>query len=246
HNHYVQGDHLFQANYRGGVRVLRLGHLAAAELAEIAFFDTWPDDDAAAFSGVWSVYPYFSSGTLAASDITAGLFLLHPHLEDVPECADGIDNDWDGLVDASADPGCADASDLSEQAPSLPCDDGVDSDGDGRAGFHLDPARHDPGCRHPGWSTESPHCQDGLHNDTDGLMDFDGGLWVHGAAQTAPDPECVGLPWRKNERASRRCGLGFEVGGMALLILMARQRGRRGRRKLDSIRSRDRAASPRA
>jgi hypothetical protein len=53
------------------------------------------------------------------------------------DCEDGFDNDGDGLADA-ADPGCADASDLSERTPLVQCDDGVDNDGDGLADS-LDP-----------------------------------------------------------------------------------------------------------
>lgn len=43
-------------------------------------------------------------------------------------CADGVDDDADGLVDFPADPGCTWSGDLSE----LPdCDDGIDNDNDG-------------------------------------------------------------------------------------------------------------------
>lgn len=58
------------------------------------------------------------------------------------ECSDGRDNDDDGLVDHTADPGCAEAHALSE-APE--CNDKRDNDGDGLAdwdgaGFtHPDP-----------------------------------------------------------------------------------------------------------
>ncbi len=106
HNQYVRGDHLFQANYRSGLRVLRLGNLAVAELAEVAFFDTFPGSDAVSFSGAWSVYPFFESGIAVVSDICRGLFVLRPDLGAVPRCDDGIDNDRDGLVDYAEDPAC--------------------------------------------------------------------------------------------------------------------------------------------
>ena len=54
------------------------------------------------------------------------------------DCEDGIDNDGDGRADYPNDPGCDDASDLSEKSPRLTCDDGADNDGDGRIDF--DPA----------------------------------------------------------------------------------------------------------
>jgi choice-of-anchor B domain-containing protein len=122
HNLVVVGNHVFEANYRAGVRVLRTGRLADAELAEIAAFDTIPADDAALFSGVWGVHP-LDSGLVIASDIFGGLFVLEPHLDAVPECDDDIDNDQDGRIDAAGgpngelrDPGCASALDASEGA----------------------------------------------------------------------------------------------------------------------------------
>jgi hypothetical protein len=54
-----------------------------------------------------------------------------------PECANGIDDDGDLLVDA-ADPGCTDAGDAFEKAPFTLRDNGLDDDGDGWADM-LDP-----------------------------------------------------------------------------------------------------------
>lgn len=73
HNLYVRDDLLFEANYRSGLRVFD----ASNELApvEIAWFDTFPADDAASFNGLWSTYPYFPSGTVLGSDIERGLFV---------------------------------------------------------------------------------------------------------------------------------------------------------------------------
>jgi choice-of-anchor B domain-containing protein len=76
HNLYVLGDRVFQANYTTGLRVLQFGNLANRELMEIAFFDTFPDSDAAIFDGAWSVYPYLPSGTIIVSDVSNGLFIL--------------------------------------------------------------------------------------------------------------------------------------------------------------------------
>ena len=43
---------------------------------EIAFFDTFPANDATEISGAFSVYPYLPSGTIIVSDINNGLFIL--------------------------------------------------------------------------------------------------------------------------------------------------------------------------
>ncbi len=89
HNQYVRGNHLYQANYRAGIRILRIGDLSQAELVEVAYFDTSPGDDLPIFAGTWSVYPFFESGVIVASDIHKGLFVLKPDLAAVSECATG-------------------------------------------------------------------------------------------------------------------------------------------------------------
>lgn len=76
HNLYILGNRVFQANYTSGMRVLEIGNLAAEEISEIAFFDTFPSGNATEFDGAWSVYPYLPSGNVIVSDISNGLFVL--------------------------------------------------------------------------------------------------------------------------------------------------------------------------
>ncbi len=76
HNLYVLGNRVYQANYTTGLRILEFGNLANNELMEIAFFDTYPANDATTFAGAWSVYPYLPSGTIIVSDASNGLFIL--------------------------------------------------------------------------------------------------------------------------------------------------------------------------
>ena len=75
------------------------------------------------------------------------------------DCSNGRDDDGDGLVDC-ADPGCSD--------PACPedCDDGHDDDGDG----YADCA--DPDCDGTGCPED---CRDGRDNDDDGLLDCEDG-----------------------------------------------------------------------
>jgi choice-of-anchor B domain-containing protein len=78
HNLYVFGNRVYQANYTSGLRILQFTDLANRDLAEIAFFDTFPGSDATAFDGAWSVYPFLPSGNLIVNDISNGLFVLTP------------------------------------------------------------------------------------------------------------------------------------------------------------------------
>jgi cysteine-rich repeat protein len=143
---------------------------------------------------------------------------------EVEECANGIDDDGDGRVDAGSDPGCAAAWDLSERDPTTACDDGADNDGDGRADFRA-AGGGDLGCADPTSPTEAPACQDGADNDGQPGRDFDGGASVNGGvAVDARDPQCL-HPWQRRESAG--CGLGFEL---ALLAPLAARR-RRARRR---------------
>lgn len=73
HNLIVQGDRVFNAHYAAGLRVLDAAD--PLNLAEVAYFDTHPGDNAQGFEGVWGVY-VFPSGIILASDRERGLFVL--------------------------------------------------------------------------------------------------------------------------------------------------------------------------
>ncbi len=81
HNQYVKGNYTYQANYTGGMRILSLDNIAAGDLQEVAYFDTYPSGNFRDFDGAWSNYPFFESGILIVSDISNGLFILKPNLE---------------------------------------------------------------------------------------------------------------------------------------------------------------------
>ncbi|MCI0581424.1 MAG: integrin alpha, partial [Chloroflexi bacterium] len=138
------------------------------------------------------------------------------------ECADGVDDDGDELVDFPSDPGCANAADPSERSPALPCDDGRDGDGDGFTDYP-----DDPGCRDPAAIREDPQCQDGIDNDGQLGIDFDGGASLNGGvALDLPDPQCS-TSWKNKEKAPG-CGIGFEL-ALALIaprVLLGRRRPR--------------------
>jgi hypothetical protein len=64
------------------------------------------------------------------------------------------------------------------------------------------------------WSGTSPACMDGIDNDDNGLIDFDGGYagGVAASELTAPDPHCVDTwPFWPYWEALPACGLGAEL-----------------------------------
>jgi hypothetical protein len=113
--------------------------------------------------------------------------------------------------------------------PKYPCDDNLDNDSDGWVDYP-----DDPGCGDRLSTLEDPECQDGINNDPGsdpdpGLIDFDGGqsIWgvctgepggcpanvsdPEGDGVANPDPQCVGRPWKNQEKACDGCGLGSEL-----------------------------------
>lgn len=106
------------------------------------------------------------------------------------DCADGYDNDRDGLTDAAQDPECAasgvEAGSVVAPPPAVSqtgeCADGRDNDGDG-----LTDTAQDPDCVSGSSESAKPRskkrapseCRDGKDNDADGLID------------KAQDPGCV-------------------------------------------------------
>ncbi len=98
-------------------------------------------DEASSFKGM------YDASTMKTSQIAAtslSVDVIGGSTPPVAACADGQDNDNDGLIDM-LDPGCSSADDndeFNEIAPTLTaCSDGVDNDGDGL----VDLA--DPGCK---------------------------------------------------------------------------------------------------
>ncbi|MFG0307350.1 MAG: choice-of-anchor B family protein [Phycisphaerales bacterium JB040] len=82
HNLYIKDGLMYQSNYRSGLRVFDVSG-DPMNPVEIAWFDSFPGSDSAAFNGNWSNYPFFDSGTIVISDIERGLFVLGLDLENL-------------------------------------------------------------------------------------------------------------------------------------------------------------------
>lgn len=81
HNLYIKGDYCYQANYTGGLRVLKLNNLADMDIEEVAYFDVIPESDNVQFIGSWNVYPFFPSGTIILSNMYQGFHVLQPDFD---------------------------------------------------------------------------------------------------------------------------------------------------------------------
>ena len=192
-----------------------------------------PDFSATGQEIRFGFYAYHAKeGQTVTSDNSVDNFEVIPHR---PACANELDDDGDGKVDfAGGDPGCASPEDPTEkdETGTWECDDGVDNDLDGYTDYVFDAdgdgiadAPGDPACA-DSYSRENAFCQDGIDNDGDLLIDFDGGASLNfGIPLSEPDPQCVSKPWSNAEGASR-CGLGLEV--TFVLPLLAWVRRRRG------------------
>ena len=77
HNAYLKGKLIIMSYYEDGVVVFDMSD--STNVHEVASYDTYPQNQAGSYNGTigcWNVYPYFSSGTIIASDMENGLFVL--------------------------------------------------------------------------------------------------------------------------------------------------------------------------
>ncbi len=84
HNLYVHGQYVYQSNYEAGLRILHMDNLSAAQLTEVAYFDTYPASNNAEFAGNWNNYRFPGSGNVIVTGIDEGFFVLEPHLCEAP------------------------------------------------------------------------------------------------------------------------------------------------------------------
>ena len=70
HNGYVVGDKFYIANYSSGLRVVDISDIDNGNMTPYGYFDTFPSNNSANYSGSWNVYPFFESGNIVISGST--------------------------------------------------------------------------------------------------------------------------------------------------------------------------------
>lgn len=75
HNTHVRGDFIITSYYSDGITIHDISR--PDNLVQTGNYDTYPGQTIN-FDGCWGVFPFFPSGTIAATDITQGLFVLSP------------------------------------------------------------------------------------------------------------------------------------------------------------------------
>ena len=73
HNTHVNGDYIITSYYSDGVTIHDVTY--PYNIIKVGSYDTYPGQTIG-FDGCWGVYPFLPSGTILASDITKGLFVL--------------------------------------------------------------------------------------------------------------------------------------------------------------------------
>ncbi len=75
HNLYIKGDTMYQSHYKSGLRIVDISN--RTKPVEVGYFDTVPyGENSPGFGGSWSSYPYFKSGSIIATSMSEGLFVL--------------------------------------------------------------------------------------------------------------------------------------------------------------------------
>jgi choice-of-anchor B domain-containing protein len=78
HNGYVVGNKFYMAAYNAGLRVLDISGIDNENMFEYGYFDTFPPNNQAGFSGAWNVYPFFPSRNIVISGDAGFTLVLDP------------------------------------------------------------------------------------------------------------------------------------------------------------------------
>jgi choice-of-anchor B domain-containing protein len=76
HNTHIRNNYAIVSWYKEGVAIVDVSR--PDNMIITGYYDTYPQGTGSGFNGCWGVYPFLPSGTIVASDINNGLFVLTP------------------------------------------------------------------------------------------------------------------------------------------------------------------------
>lgn len=76
HNTHILNDYAITSWYKEGVVITDVAR--PQNPIEVGHYDTYAQGSGDGFAGCWGVYPFLPSGTIVASDINNGLYVLTP------------------------------------------------------------------------------------------------------------------------------------------------------------------------
>ncbi len=94
HNTYFLNNFLVNSYYKYGVSITDA--TLPDNLVEVGNYDTSPFPNSDGFNGCWGVYPFLPSGTILASDIETGLYVLTPDYKRACYLEGNVSNDSTG------------------------------------------------------------------------------------------------------------------------------------------------------
>jgi choice-of-anchor B domain-containing protein len=77
HNTHILNDFAVTSWYKDGVSIADVSR--PGNIISVGRYDTYPQGTGGGFNGCWGVYPFLPSGTIVASDIDNGLYVLTPN-----------------------------------------------------------------------------------------------------------------------------------------------------------------------
>ncbi|MBI4428510.1 MAG: choice-of-anchor B family protein [Ignavibacteriales bacterium] len=75
HNTHIKGRYAYISHYKDGLRIVDIFNPDAP--VEAAHYDTYVGGLSGDYHGDWGAFPFFNSGKVLASDMEAGLFVVH-------------------------------------------------------------------------------------------------------------------------------------------------------------------------
>jgi choice-of-anchor B domain-containing protein len=78
HNAFVKDSMVIMSYYTAGMRVINIADPTSP--VEVGGYDSYPSDDNAAYTGAWSVYPFFPSGRIIIGDMASGMYVVDINL----------------------------------------------------------------------------------------------------------------------------------------------------------------------